>query len=189
MRGGARGARLTGVMLPFHPHLAAAFERAGGRPLAQAATVSPEGLPEVRTVVLRRLGDDSAPSFASDARSAKFASLAAHPWLELCLWLPEDGVQLRLLGRAEIHRSDGHALALWEGLPPATQALFDSPPPGRPLSAATAPSRDPRGGPPAWFAAVRVPPQRFERLELGPPLRRRQWTDPAGGWLERDVVP
>ncbi|MEJ2287697.1 MAG: pyridoxamine 5'-phosphate oxidase family protein [Deinococcales bacterium] len=177
---------------PFRSHLQAAFEAAGGRPLAQAATVSPRGLPEVRTVVLRHLGEGGDPSFASDARSAKFLSLAAHPHLELCLWRPDAGVQLRLLGRVRLHTDDAHARSIWHALPAETRALFHAEAPGGPLLDG-GPFRPPPvedGAEPApSFTVVRVMPQRCDRLELGPPLQRRLWSLQDGAWQARDVVP
>lgn len=178
---------------PFLPHLRAAFEAANGRPLAQAATVSAAGRPEVRTVVLRDLGTDGAPSFASDARSSKMAPLDGGGWLELCLWRPDVGVQLRLLGRARVHGPDeDHALAVWDTLPLDTRALFYSDAPGVPLRDATTtepPVPAPDDPPPAAFAVVRLAPQRFDRLELGPPLRRRTWTLEGARWRSAEVVP
>jgi len=190
---GAPGATLSGVEPPFLPHLLAAFEAANGRPLAQAATVSAAGRPEVRTVVLRALGADGAPSFATDARSAKMAPLGAGGWLELCLWRPDVGVQLRLLGRARVHRADDdRALTLWAALPLDTRALFFSDPPGLPLrdeATAQPPTPAPDDPPPAAFAVVRLAPERFDRLELGPPLRRRTWTLEGTFWRSAEVVP
>lgn len=141
-------------------------------------------------MVLRHLGEASDPFFASDARSAKFAALASHPWLELCLWQASVGIQLRLRGRAVAHSGDAVAVAMWNGLPRETRKLFFSPPPGQPLTGpASGSTTAPQLDPPSWFAVVRVPPQRFERLKLGPPLERRLWTDGVGGWTVQDVVP
>ena len=189
------GATLAPVIPPFRPHLQAAFEAAGGRPLAQAATVSPLGMPEVRTVVLRHLGEAGDPSFASDARSPKVLSLAAKPYLELCLWRRDAGIQLRLFGRVRLHTDDGLARLVWNALPAQTRGLFHAEAPGAPL---------PNGGPlqpPAApdtirptepapsFMVVRLVPERCDRLELGPPLRRRLWSLREGDWRARDVVP
>jgi hypothetical protein len=192
LRGGAEGATLALVRPPFLSDLQEAFEGASGRPLAQAATVSPAGMPEVRTVVLRHLAPDGSATFASDARSTKMAALAEGGWLELCLWRPEAGLQLRLLGRARLHRLDDHAVAVWAALPLDTRALFSSPAPGTPLRGAPvleAPAPGLGDRPPTPFAAVRVTPERCDRLELGPPLRRRIWTLGEGGWRSQDVVP
>lgn len=178
---------------PFLPHLQAAFAAANGRPLAQAATVSPAGRPEVRTVVLRHLGPDGAPSFATDTRSAKMASLASGGWLELCLWRPDVGVQLRLLGRAHVHRADDdHALAVWAALPLDTRALFHDAAPGTPVrddpvAPIEAPAAD--APPPPTFAVVRVLSERCDLLQLGHEMRRRIWTLEGGGWRSDDVAP
>jgi len=180
------------VTPPFQDALRRAFESSGGRPLAQVATVSPAGLPEVRTVVLRGLGQDGDPWFASDARSEKFRSLAVTPWLELCLFEARAGVQWRLLGRAAVHAGDGLARRAWGELPPDTRALFSSPPPGRPLAESQGEGgerRRPTATPPGNFAVVRLPPERCDKLVLGPPLQRRIWRLAAGQWAQRDIVP
>jgi hypothetical protein len=174
------------------PELLRVFDAADGRPLAQAASVSPDGLPEVRTVVLRALGTEADACFASDLRSAKFASLAVRPWLELCLFDAASGVQWRVLGRTTTHAGDALALRVWAGLPADTRALYGAPPPGRPLGPAGeagAATADPAPDPPAAFAVVRVAPVRCERLTLGPPLRRRRWTLDGTAWRVADVAP
>jgi len=170
--------------------LRAAFEAANGRPLAQAATVSAAGRPEVRTVVLRDLGTDGAPSFASDARSSKMAPLDGGGWLELCLWRPDVGEQLRLLGRTRVHAADdAHALAVWAALPADTRALFHGAAPGTPVHGTPAAAPAAGGPPPPSFAVVRLLPERCDRLQLGPPMRRRRWTLEGGSWGAEDVVP
>lgn len=182
---------------PFADELRRTFEASGGRPLAQAATVSPGGLPEVRTVVLRGLGRQGEVWFASDARSAKIASLTATPWLELCLFDAAAGVQWRLLGRPELHAGDTLARDTWRGLAPPTRALFASAAPGMPLGTPAASAPGPRGAgaparaaePPASFVVVRLPPERCDRLVLGPPDRRRRWTRADAGWLGEDIAP
>ncbi len=181
---------------PFLSELRSAYDRAGGRPLAQAATVSPSGRPEVRTVVLRGLDPAGCPYFASDARSRKFASLAAAPWLELCLWDAAAGEQWRLAGRAALHAVDGLALAVWGALSPEGRSLFFSPTPGEPLPdepgrpAPAAAGGAAASSPPASFAVVRTVCVRAERLVLGPPLRRRSWALGGDrGWTVRDLVP
>ncbi len=120
------------------------------------------------------------------------AALAAGGWLELCLWRPDVGLQLRLLGRAQVHRLDDHAVAVWSALPLDTRELFASPEPGSPLRGAPAtevPVPELGDRPPITFAAVRLTPERCDRLELGPPLRRRIWTLDEGSWRSEDVVP
>ncbi len=184
---------------PYLAELLLAFHAAGGRPLAQAATVSPAGAPQVRTVVLRGLGASGDVWFASDARSEKMTALALTPRLELCLFDASAGVQWRVAGSAGVHRHDGLAERVWGELSGDSRALFFSPPPGLALghtggSSPAAPARvahgQERGGrPPASFAVVRLAPERCERLRLGPPLARRRWTRGWNGWQAEDVVP
>jgi len=196
------------VIPPFAEALGHAFAGAGGRPLAQAATVSPAGLPEVRTVVLRGLGPEADAWFASDARSHKFRSLTTTPWLELCLFDAAAGVQWRLRGRVSLHKDDALARRAWSELPPTTRQGFFSPPPGAPVARTAGDASAPVAGlwraagadrgeapairpaePPATFAVVRLPPARCDRLVLGPPLLRRRWTLEGGAWKREDLVP
>lgn len=175
---------------PFHAELAELFREAGGRPLAQVASVSPEGLPEVRTVVLRGLADDGGPWFVSDRRSAKFRALERRPTLELCLWWAPGGVQWRLRGRARVHRNDALASRSWDALPEATRALFFSPPPGLDLADVDRSLvRGPGAAAPPDFAVVAMEPERCERLLLGPPLARTSWTRASSTWRQRELVP
>ena len=180
---------------PFLPRLRELFQDAGGRPLAQAASVSPAGRPEVRTVVLRGLGAEGDAWFASDARSGKVVALAATPYLELCLWWPARGVQWRLSGRTSTHLDDDLAEATWLALPADTRELFASPAPGPPrpgpLAAATSgPPTDAAGDrPPTTFMTIRLVPDRCERLTLGSPLKRVLWTLADERWRETELVP
>ena len=63
------------------------------------ATVSPDGVPEGRTVILKDL--DDAVWFATPSTSRKGRSLAATPVAEAVFWWAKSGRQVRLRGRVE----------------------------------------------------------------------------------------
>lgn len=65
----------------------------------QVATVSPDGLPQVRTVVLRGTGHMGEPYFYTDTRSEKAAALAERPQAELHVYWSKTKEQFRLRGK------------------------------------------------------------------------------------------
>ena len=81
----------------------------------QLATVSPEGAPGLRTVVLRAFG--RAPALAemhTDARAAKARDIAHVSQVSILAWSAADQLQLRFEGSARLHRDDDIARARWD---------------------------------------------------------------------------
>jgi hypothetical protein len=75
-------------------------DRRSGFHTVQLASIGPDGMPWVRTVVLR--GVEAAARrlrVHTDRRSAKFAEPAARPAVEVCAYDPRAKIQLRLRGR------------------------------------------------------------------------------------------
>ena len=79
------------------------------------ASVDADGLPQARTVVLRRAEADTRTlTCFTDARSPKCAELQARPQAALVFWSQRLGWQLRITARAEVD-TDGPAVqAAWE---------------------------------------------------------------------------
>jgi pyridoxamine 5'-phosphate oxidase len=164
-------------------------------PIAQLATVAPDGAPRVRSVVVRGLDASGAPWFASDARSLKFRGPDE---VELCLWLPLASLQWRLAGRRVVH---GPAAAgtwterrreAWRLADPQVRAHLAGPAPGTPLSDAPHPppaTPGPDAAPPDAFVAVSLDLDRCERLHLGEPHRRWSWLRVEHGWRTRRLAP
>lgn len=83
------------------------------------------GRPRLRTVVLRGVDHDlSEVSFHTDARSAKCRELAAQPACAMLFYEPRAGIQVRLEGRARLHREDAPAQAAWEESPPGARRCY-----------------------------------------------------------------
>ena len=103
----------------------------------QLATLSPEGRPGLRTLVLRRF--ERLPARAelqSDARAAKVREIAYSGRVAILAWSAADRLQLRLDGFARLHRSDDLARARWEDLSPnARRAYGLASHPGQPVVA------------------------------------------------------
>lgn len=195
---------------PWLPAWRTALERNADDRLVQLATVSPDGEPEVRTVVLRGVTGDGRPYLIGDARAAKHRALDAEPIAEVCAWWPRTQEQFRLRGAVRTvvggDGPDGWAARrrdLWRDQGPQGRELFMGPQPGSPLTsdAEDAPPEGARGAvrdetsaadsetPPPWFALYVLTPSRVERLVLGPPHRREIYRHAAAGWTGGRVAP
>lgn len=181
---------------PWLPMLQADLDAAPDSRVAQLATVTPAGLPEVRSVVVRGLGDAGGPWFASDLRSAKFGGGRS---MELCLWIAPLHSQWRIGGAASVV-GEGHDAPWseirhrsWNEADPQVRLHLTGSPPGTPLA------REPRPGaplppelperPPPHFVLARIVPERVERLVLDMPHRRTRWHLVDDGWDQRPVMP
>ncbi len=85
----------------------------------QLATLSADGRPGLRTLVLR--GFERSPGRAemhTDARAAKARDIAHARQVTLLAWSSADQLQIRLEGEARLHRDDEVARSRWEGLSP-----------------------------------------------------------------------
>jgi len=160
----------------------------------QVATVSPEGLPSIRSVYLRGLSDDGTVWFFTDSRTEKVAELKASGQVALHTWWDVTREQFRLTGRAAVHgaHAEGPFAKLreefWGQLPLAERGDFAGPPPGRalgppPLSVVPAPVAPPE------FAVVAVDVALVDWLRLGPPRRRVLFRRLGTEWIEEEVGP
>ena len=157
---------------------------------AQLATVE-AGAPRCRTVVVRGVdAERGAVWFVTDGRSAKAAQLVADPRAEICWYFAGLREQYRLRGAIEPLEPAARQEA-WEGLSPASRAVFFAPPPGTPRGegdrfAETSEAPEP----PACFRALRLVVARAELLELRPsPHERRAWVREGEGWVSARLRP
>ncbi|MEM7737036.1 MAG: pyridoxamine 5'-phosphate oxidase family protein [Deinococcota bacterium] len=191
-----------------------AFLRNARQRYVQLATVSPEGLPEVRTVVLRGLADDGAPYLFTDARAHKYTSLEQQATAELHVYWSKTKEQFRLQG--SIILADAVHLAsdvwqacrqkMWDKLNHDGRALLLGPAPATPLAdlIEDLPSADSdvealgklydrlethQTTPPATFALIAVQPARVDYLKLGRPQIRARYELEADTWQGGEVVP
>lgn len=99
---------------------------------AQLATLSLDGLPTVRTVVVRGVVENGTLEMTTDSRSAKVAGIAACSFAELCWYFPTMREQLRLTGRASVitDPTNPRRLHHWRAMSVASRAPFFGPAPG-----------------------------------------------------------
>lgn len=156
------------------------------------ATVSEDGGPDARTVVLREAdGDDRRLAVYTDARAAKAAQLARQPAAVLVFWSPALGWQLRLRARCHVLRSGLAVSSRWERVrqsPSAHDYLSPLAPGSAMPEAALLPQDgDPRQRPVehAAFAVVEAAVQSIDWLELHRDGHRRARFDGDGSrWLQ-----
>lgn len=98
------------------------------------ATVSPAGVPEARTVALRKADPSAAVvDVHTDIETPKVAALRHNPVAALHVWLPRARLQLRLTGEVSIHTGDEVAED-WARVPAASRVSYGTEPfPGEPI--------------------------------------------------------
>lgn len=159
------------------------------------ATVSADGAPEARLLVMRAADSQARRlEFHTDSRSAKLRAIRRQPRVELCFWDPVARLQLRASGMAEAlgdsgdqesrggdskqpesgQHESGRRESAWARVPADSRRNYaGESPPGSPLSN---PDRlrvaDPQGGL-AHFAVLDVELFRLEWLWIGGPTHVR----------------
>lgn len=150
------------------------------------ATVSPDGWPEARTVVLRGADKgDAMVEVYTDLHSAKVAALRANPRAALHIWEASAHLQIRLAVTVTILSGDAVA-QIWAKVPdPSRQSYGTAPAPGQPIADALAYDKP---GDPASFAVLRCIVQAMDVVHLGPQHRRAAFTR-ADGWAGQWLAP
>ncbi len=147
------------------------------------ATLSDDGWPEARTVVLRTVEPNDSLRIYTDLHSLKIPSLRATPRAALHVWDANQALQIRL--QAEVEILNGPAVARdWDSVPDhSRQSYGTQPAPGRPIGDALAYTKDPD---PATFAVLLCRIQTIDAVHLGVDHRRAGYSrddDWAGQWL------
>lgn len=152
------------------------------------STVSADGTPEVRVVVLRRF-DEAARLlvFHTDVRSAKVAELRRNPRCGFLFYDPDDRIQLRVRTTATLHHADEFARREFDAITPINRASYA----GLGVPGAEEPPAAPFDYPPkppadeavafGHFVAVACEIQSADALELHPSGHRRARFEWAGG--------
>lgn len=150
------------------------------------ATVSPDGWPEARTVVLRAACRDTATlEVHSDAGAAKLRSLACCPRAQLQVWDPRPALQIRIAATVTVLQG-ADAAARWARVPgPSRTGYGRRPAPGTPIATPLAYDSP---GDPAGFAVLRCHILSLEVLHLGTPHRRAVFRA-ADTWRGSWIVP
>lgn len=148
------------------------------------ATVTADGLPQARTVVLRA-ADRRAGSleFHTDIHSAKVTELRATPFVALHVWDSAAQLQMRLEGDVTILSGDDVA-KIWARVPaPARLAYGCTPAPGKPIADGLSYTKK---SDPAAFSVLRLRILAMDIVHLGRDHRRARFTRAnnwAGQWL------
>ena len=150
------------------------------------ATVTPDGRPQARTVVLRAADKLAATlDIHTNIQSAKVQELRATPFAALHVWDASAHLQLRLEARVTILTGQDVA-AIWAGVPAASRLSYgSSPAPGQPIAQALAYSKEPD---PSCFAVLRLTVSTTDALHLGPNHRRARF-DRTDGWAGEWLAP
>lgn len=146
------------------------------------ATVSSDGWPEARTVVLRGAGAGDLEVY-TDLYSDKIKSLQAVPRAALHVW--DEGRDLQVRLQTEVTILTGDAVqGRWNGVPDhGRQSYGVTPAPGVPIAEALDYVKDPD---PATFAVLRCRVIAIDAVYLGARHRRAAYLrsdDWAGQWL------
>jgi len=150
------------------------------------ATVTPDGRPQARTVVLRA-ADKQAGSLDihTDLRSAKVQELRATPFAALHVWDAPAHLQMRIEARVTVLTGQD-VVAIWAGVPAASRLSYgSSPAPGQPIAQALDYTK---AADPAAFAVLRLSISTIDALHLGPNHRRARF-DRMDGWAGAWLAP
>lgn len=176
-----------------------AVDRRSGFHTVQLATVAPDGGPRVRTLVLR--GADPATCTVrlhTDIRAEKGGQIAAEPRVEVCAYDARAKIQIRLRGKAAVHREGGVVEAAWAATGAGSRVCYRAavapgaeiatPFLGDPTEAARNPE-DPEAGR-VHFSALVIAVERLDWLYLAARGHRRAAFDRDGaGWRGRWLGP
>jgi hypothetical protein len=148
------------------------------------ATVSAQGRPQARTVVLRAANKTAGTlDIHTDLRSAKVGDLQITPFAALHVWDSSAHMQLRL--EAQVTILTGKDVAeIWDGVPAASRLSYGIiPPPGQPIAGALDYTKVSDA---ASFVVLRLHLSAIDALHLGPNHRRARFDrkkDWTGTWL------
>jgi len=150
------------------------------------ATVSKDGLPEVRTVVLRAADPVAGTlDIHTDLASDKVASLRHSPRASLHIWDASAHLQSRI--EVEVVILTGPQVAeIWARVPdPSRQSYGTVPTPGVPIADALGYEKKPN---PASFAVLRCTVRGVDAVHLGPNHRRARF-ERGDGWAGQWLAP
>lgn len=152
--------------------------------LPTLATVSADGWPEARTVVLRSADHDAGEvTLHTDVSSDKIKSLRTTPRAALHIWDADQCLQIRL--QAEVTIDTGpDTRVLWDRIPDHAQQSYGvTPPPGTVITTALDYIKIPD---PDTFAVLQCKVMHIDAVHLGADHRRAQFSRARhwnGEWL------
>ncbi len=150
------------------------------------ATVTPQGRPRARTVVLRAADKATGTlDIHTDLRSSKIADLRATPFAELHVWDTSAHLQLRIEAHVKI-LSGEEVQATWRAIPEASRLSYGSDPaPGQPIARSLDYTKT---SDPDSFVVLRLVVDSVDALHLGQNHRRAKF-DRHDSWAGIWLVP
>ena len=148
------------------------------------ATVTPEGRPQARMVVLRAADKPAGTlDIHTDLRSAKVGDLRVTPFAALHVWDAAAHLQLRL--EAQVTLLTGlDVAAIWASVPAVSRLSYGSTPaPGQPIAQALDYTK---AADATSFVVLRLQISTVDALHLGPNHRRARFdrqNEWSGAWL------
>jgi pyridoxine/pyridoxamine 5'-phosphate oxidase len=165
-----------------------ALLEAGGGMTAGLATVSADGAPEARTVVLRHAARAQAMlEVYTDIKSDKITSLQHNPSASFLIWDPETQLQIRALTQVDILTGAATDDA-WAAVPDHSRQSYGvAPPPGAEIAEPTAYHKP---GGQAHFAVLRCAIKTLDIVSLKLPHRRARFSlSQDGEWAANWLAP
>lgn len=159
---------------------------------AQLATLTAEGRPSVRTVVIRQVSATDL-KICTDMRSHKIEGLRRCEWAELCWYFTQPRIQFRITGTVHIAdmEEDGRRY-LWDKLSSNAKTSFFAPAPGTAKEDTTEKleERFDFNEIPDSFALLLFTPTKVDLVNLRKSERRIwEYRDNSEKWSETDVYP
>ncbi len=150
------------------------------------ATVSPDGAPEARTVVLRVASRaQGTVEIHTDGGSDKVTSLRSNPRAQLMVWDEKAKLQIRLSTYVTIHQG-AEVADRWKNVPEGSRIAYGaSPTPGTPIPTAQAYTKVASL---EWFTVLSCRIDAIELMQLIEPHRRAVFLR-ADGWIGAWRVP
>lgn len=150
------------------------------------ATVTAQGQPQARTVVLRAANKaEGSLRVYTDLHSAKVAELRVTPFAALHVWDSSAHLQTRIAASVTILTGPDVA-ALWDKVPEHARTAYGStPPPGTPVPGALDYTKTPDA---ASFAVLHLTIDSIDVVHLGPEHRRAEFRR-ADGWAGQWLAP
>lgn len=150
------------------------------------STVSRDGMPEVRTVVLRSASQSGAiVEVHTDLNTPKVDALRANAKAALMIWLPKPRLQIRLIANVDIVEGNAAASA-WDSVPVRSRVSYGTrPDPGQPIEHAFAYEKVPDR---TRFAILRCNVTDIDLVSLTEPHVRAVYQR-SEGWVGTWVAP
>jgi pyridoxamine 5'-phosphate oxidase len=173
-----------------------AGEKRSAFTMMQVATIGLNGLPGVRTVVMRRADrENSLLAFHTDLRSEKVREIEKEPHVGIVVGDWPAGIQIRLDGLARVVEDRNERLVIWNSSRPRTLTLYrvplvpgtaiETPEDARPSSPTPGPLEGFEN-----FCVVDVHIQKIDFLDVsGKTHRRAKFSLERGQWQATWVAP